>query len=399
MFKRSYYKIIEQRLGFSRQFIQVLMGPRQVGKTTVIRQLLEDYPFPWHYASADDATSTQWLAQQWETIRIKLKASGAEEVLLVIDEIQKIADWSNQVKIHWDRDTFDRIPVKVILLGSSQLLIQNGLSESLAGRFEVLYLPHWSFREMKEAFNFSLDEFIWFGGYPGSSSLIGDEKRWKDYIRHSLIETTLMRDILLLARIDKPILLRNLFELACSWSGQILSYNKMIGQLQDAGNTTTLANYLHLLKGAGLVTGLEKFSQNLIRQRSSSPKLQVFNTALMSALSPLTRDESRKQPDIWGRWFESAIGTHLLNHSLTDGYELNYWREGNHEVDFILHRGKKVIAMEVKSGKVRSIKGIDVFTKKYNPAKVLLVGREGIPAEEFLMLSPSVMFDKVNSFT
>jgi uncharacterized protein len=395
VYKRSYYEIIKKRLGASRHFLQVLMGPRQVGKTTVIRQVLEDYPYPWHYASADDATSMLWLSQQWETIRIKLSASGAKEALLVVDEIQKIADWSNQVKINWDKDTFDKIPVKVILLGSSQLLIQKGLSESLAGRFEVLYLPHWSYKEMKDAFKFTMDDFIWFGGYPGSSSLIGDEQRWKDYIRNSLIETTLMRDILLLARIDKPILLRNLFELACSWSGQILSLNKMVGQLQGAGNTTTLANYLHLLKGAGLVAGLEKFTPNMIRQRSSSPKLQVFNTALMTALSPLTMDETRKQPEIWGRWFESAIGTHLLNHSLTDGFKLNYWREGNHEVDFILQKGKKVIALEVKSGKVRSTTGMEEFTKKYKTAKVILVGGEGLSAEEFLMISPAMLFDSL----
>jgi len=247
---------------------------------------------------------------------------------------------------------------------------------------------------MKDAFKFTLEEFIWFGGYPGSSSLIVDEQRWKDYIRNSLIETTLMRDILLLARIDKPILLRNLFELACSWSGQILSLNKMVGQLQDAGNTTTLANYLHLLTGAGLVAGLEKFSPNMIRQRSSSPKLQVFNTALMTALSPLTMDETRKQPEVWGRWFESAIGSHLLNHSLTDGFKLNYWREGNHEVDFILQKGKKVIALEVKSGKVRSTAGMEEFTKKYKTARVTLVGGDGLSAEEFLMISPSILFDK-----
>ncbi|MCK9220320.1 MAG: ATP-binding protein [Bacteroidales bacterium] len=395
MYKRSYYEIIKQRLGASRQFLQVLMGPRQVGKTTVIRQVLEDYPYPWHYASADDATSMLWLSQQWETIRIKLTASEAKEALLVVDEIQKIADWSNQVKIHWDKDTFDKIPVKVILLGSSQLLIQKGLSESLAGRFEVLYLPHWSYKEMKDAFKFTMDDFIWFGGYPGSSSLIVDEQRWKDYIRNSLIETTLMRDILLLARIDKPILLRNLFELACSWSGQILSLNKMVGQLQDAGNTTTLANYLHLLKGAGLVAGLEKFTPNMIRQRSSSPKLQVFNTALMTALSPLTMDETRKQPEIWGRWFESAIGAHLLNHSLTDGFNLYYWREGNHEVDFILQKGKKIIALEVKSGKVRSTTGMEEFTKKYKTAKVILVGGDGISAEQFLMISPAILFDSL----
>jgi hypothetical protein len=393
MFQRPYYTKIRERLGLNRKFIQVMMGPRQVGKTTIVRQLLEKYSFPWHYASADEATQPLWLQQQWETIRLKARSAASSEALLVIDEIQKIPDWSNQVKIHWDKDSFDNIPIKLILLGSSQLMLQKGLSESLAGRFEVINIPHWSFTEMHEAFGFTVDDFIWFGGYPGPADLIPDENRWKEYIRHSLIETTLMRDILLMVRIDKPVLLRNLFDLACSWSGQILSYNKILGQLKDAGNTTTLAHYLKLLEGAGMIMGLEKYSPSIIRQRASSPKFQVFNMALMSALSTMQHREIIGQPEIYGRWVESAIGTHLLNQSSIENMNLYYWREGNHEVDFVLQKGDKTIGIEVKSGRNKLSTGIPAFHQRFNPAKILLVGREGIPIEEFLGTPVSNLFD------
>jgi len=392
MYQRPFYLKIKERIGLQRKFIQVLMGPRQVGKTTLVKQLLAQYSFPWHYASADEATQPLWLQQQWETIRLKLYSAKSKEALLVIDEIQKIPDWSNLVKIQWDKDNFENIPIKIILLGSSQLLLQKGLSESLAGRFEVIYLPHWSFTEMKDAFGFTLEEYIWFGGYPGPADLITDESRWKEYIRQSLIETTIMRDILLMARIDKPVLLRNLFDLACSWSGQVLSFNKILGQLKDAGNTTTLAHYLKLLEGAGMIKGLEKYSPSTIRQRASSPKFQVFNTALMSALSSGQRSEIQAQPEVYGRWVESAIGTHLLNQSLTGQMELYYWREGNNEVDFVLQKGNKTIGIEVKSGRNKLSEGIPAFASRFNPAKILLVGREGIPVEEFLSMPVSDIF-------
>jgi predicted AAA+ superfamily ATPase len=393
MFQRPYYTKIHERLELKRKFIQVLMGPRQVGKTTIVRELLEKYSFPWHYASADEATQPLWLQQQWETIRLKIRSAESSEALLVIDEIQKIPDWSNQFKIQWDKDSFDHVPIKLILLGSSQLMLQKGLSESLAGRFEVIYIPHWSYTEMHDAFGFTVEDFIWFGGYPGPADLITDESRWKEYIRHSLIETTLMRDILLMVRIDKPVLLRNLFDLACSWSGQILSYNKILGQLKDAGNTTTLAHYLKLLEGAGMIRGLEKYSPSTIRQRASSPKFQVFNMALMSALSTMQRHEIISQPELYGRWVESAIGTHLLNQSITENINLYYWREGNHEVDFVLQKGNKTIGIEVKSGRNKLSTGIPAFNQRFNPTKILLVGREGIPTEEFLVTPVSSLFD------
>jgi predicted AAA+ superfamily ATPase len=239
---------------------------------------------------------------------------------------------------------------------------------------------------MKQAFGLSCEDYIWFGGYPGPAELISDEDRWKEYIRHSLIETTIMRDILLLARIDKPVLLRNLVDLACGWSGQILSYNKILGQLKDAGNTTTFAHYLKLLEGAGMIKGLEKFFPSVIRQRAASPKFQVFNMALMSALSSYNSKEVLMHPEIYGRWVESAIGTHLLNQSVADQFELFYWREGNLEVDFVLQKGHKIIGIEVKSGRNKLSTGIPEFVKRFNPTKVFLVVREGVAIEDFLMM-------------
>jgi predicted AAA+ superfamily ATPase len=283
MFQRPYLQLVKARLLEPRKFIQVIIGPRQVGKTTMVVQLLAELSTPNLYESADAvlATNYTWLLQAWESARLRLKTSGAKDFLLVIDEIQKIENWSEVVKQQWDKDTLEGLNIKVILLGSSRLLIQKGLTESLAGRFETLYLGHWSYTEMQEAFGWSIEQYVYFGGYPGSATLINEEERWKNYIKDSLIETSISKDILMMTRIDKPALLKRLFELGCLYSGQILSYTKIIGQLQDAGNTTTLANYLNLLENSGLLAGLDKYAGDIIRKRGSSPKLQVFNNALL----------------------------------------------------------------------------------------------------------------------
>lgn len=387
MYRRPFYSKIADRIASKRQFIQVIMGPRQVGKTTLIQQFLKDYPFPSHYASADEANNPVWIQQQWENGRLKLTSQDAPEALLVLDEIPKIQDWSRYVKIQWDKDSVNDLPLKVILLGSSQLLLQKGLSESLAGRFEVIYLPHWSFNEMKNAFNFTLNDYIWYGGYPAAASLIREETRWKEYIQHAMIETTLMRDIIQMVRIDKPALLRNLFELGCNWSGQILSYNKILGQFLDAGNTTTLAHYLKLLEGAGMLCGIEKYSAIVIRQRSSSPKFQVLNMALMSAQSSMTKEEVFSKPEILGRWIESAIGAFLTNLCKIENTGLYYWRESNHEMDFVIKSGQKIAGIEVKSSKPGSLSGTKKFNDLFKPSKILLVGQDGISPEEFLGLN------------
>lgn len=394
MFYRSYLETVKKRIQEPRKFIQVILGPRQVGKTTMISQLLSQLSIPNLYESADaiSVTNSAWLTQLWEAARLRIKVSGATEYLIVIDEIQKIDNWSEIVKQQWDKDTREKINIKVILLGSSRLLIQQGLTESLAGRFETMYLGHWTYTEMQEAFGWSIEQYVYFGGYPGSAILIDDEERWKNYIKDSLIETSISKDILMLTRVDKPALLKRLFELGSLYSGQILSYTKIIGQLQDAGNTTTLANYLKLLSDCGLLGGLDKYAGDIIRKRGSSPKFQVYNNALITSQANDTYEKAIINPELWGRLVESSVGTHLINNSIPERYNLYYWREGNHEVDFILEKGDKVIGLEVKSGMKAENTGMGVFAEKFHPEKVLLVGTGGIPYEEFLKINPRELF-------
>ena len=394
MYERSYLKQVKSRIEEPRKFIQVILGPRQVGKTTMVNQLLSQLSVSYVSESADAiaATNSAWLMQVWETARLRMKASGASEYLLVIDEIQKIDNWSEVVKQQWDKDTRGNVNIKVILLGSSSLLIQKGLTESLAGRFETFYLGHWSFAEMTTAFGWSIEQYIYFGGYPGSAVLIEDEERWKSYIKDSLIETSISKDILMLTRVDKPALLKRLFETGCLYSGQILSYTKITGQLHDAGNTTTLANYLKLLSDCGLLGGLEKYAGSVIRQRSSSPKFQVYNNALLTSQDDETYSTAIVNPKLWGRLVESSVGAHLLNHAISERYNLRYWREGNNEVDFILEKGDKVIGLEVKSGASADNEGMGIFNEKFHPDKMLLVGTGGIPYEDFLKINPKELF-------
>ncbi|MBI4946053.1 MAG: ATP-binding protein [Bacteroidetes bacterium] len=391
MLTRDQYKPLLERTKEPRRFIQVIAGPRQVGKTTLALQCMENAGMIHHFASADESSdmSPVWIDQQWEAARIK---GDNKRVLLVLDEVQKINNWSQAVKKNWDKDTKDKRQVKVVLLGSSRLLLQEGLTESLAGRFELLLLPHWSYSEMKKSFNYSPEEYVWFGGYPGAASLVKDPARWKDYVLHSLIETTISKDILMLSRVDKPALLRHLFELGCAYSGQILSYNKMLGQLHDAGNTTTLAHYLKLLDSAGLLTGLEKYSHKQIRSRASSPKLQVRDTSLLSVFSKMSYKEVRQRPEIWGRHVESAIGSHLVNSAVAGGYDVFYWREGNDEVDFIIRKKGSVIAIEVKTAAKQKLPGLTEFTSRFSPNKMLLVGDEGLKWQDFLKMNPGELF-------
>jgi len=208
-----------------------------------------------------------------------------------------------------------------------------------------------------------------------------------------LIETSISKDILMLTRVDKPALMKRLFELGCLYSSQILSFTKILGQLSDAGNTTTLSHYLHLLDTAGLLGGIEKFAADVICKRSSSPKFQVHNNALVSAQRNEFFEEIKKQPAEWGRMVESSIGAHLLNSSFVEGYKVFYWRHRNDEVDFILEKRGKIIGIEVKStGHVTGTSGMDAFNKMYKPNKILLVGAGGLPWQEFLKISPSSLF-------
>ena len=386
MYKRPQFKALFDRISEPRRFIQVLSGPRQSGKTTLIGQVLKELPVPSRYVSADalEARDPAWIGQQWNVARTELARSRGRGSVLVLDEIQKVPAWSEALKKLWDEDTRSGTDLKAVILGSSPLLLQRGLTESLAGRFEVLRLTHWTYAEMRDAFGLGLDEFIYFGGYPGPASLIADEGRWRDYVRESIVETTISRDILMMSRIDKPVLLRHLFELGAQYSGRVLSFNKLLGQLHDAGNTTTLAHYLDLLGAAGLMTGLRKYSPAPVRARASSPKLQILNTALMSALDGRESAEVRKDPAAWGRWVESAAGAHLLAGAAGLDIRVGYWQENGKEVDFVLSKGDRLAAIEVKSGRTKDgAPGLGVFLKRYPGARSFLVGGDGMPLEEF----------------
>jgi predicted AAA+ superfamily ATPase len=386
-----------RRLREPRRFLQVVAGPRQVGKTTLVRQALaalasgpQGNAIAQHSASADNPglRGSSWIATQWETARALAAQAGA--CILVIDEVQKLSGWTEEVKRLWDEDTAAGRDVRAVVLGSAPLLIARGMTESLGGRFEVTRLGHWRFTEMREAFDFSIEQFIFHGGYPGAASLVNDEQRWASYVHDALIETTISKDVLLMAPVQKPALLRRVFDLACRYSGQLLSYQKMMGQLSDAGNTTTLAHYLQLLEGAGMVCGLQKFAGQAVRQRASSPKLQVFNTALMGSLAVgegFSLETLRAVPDQWGRIVQSAVGAELLARHLDHSSlkpKIYYWQEAGQEVDFVVPQAGGALALEVKSGRSRgNISGLDTLCVAWPNTRPMVVGTGGLALENW----------------
>lgn len=402
-FQREQVATLVRRLGEPPRHIIALFGPRQSGKTTIVRQVLGRIDRPGLYLPVDEPDApvvrmppstegtavpghrprdAEWLVLRWENARREAERSSKGAVL-VLDEIQKIPNWSEIVKGLWDADRAADRPLHVVVLGSAPLRVQSGLTESLAGRFEPMRVTHWSFPEMADAFRFDLPTYLYFGGFPGAASLVRDQQSWREYILQALVEPNIDRDLLAMTRVDKPALLKRLFELGAGCSGQILSYTKMLGQLQDAGNTTTLARYLDLLESAGLLAGLPKHASRPHR-RGSSPKLTVLNTALMTAGSGYSFEEAQADRTFWGRVVESAVGAHLLNTATSD-IRLHHWRDGPHEVDFVLQRGPRLVAIEVKSGPRRgALTGLETFGERFRPRRSLLVGEGGVPLNEFL---------------
>ena len=421
-FQRPQVDTLVERLSEPAHHIIALFGPRQTGKTTIVRQALRgidlesrylaidepdpaEPPFPYDEtaltrpATSQPERNAEWLVRQWEEARLEAERSPRGSVL-VLDEIQKIEGWSETVKGLWDADRARDCPLRVVILGSAPLLMQSGLSESLAGRFETLPVSHWSFAEMSAAFDFDLPKYLYFGGYPGAAPLVRDPDRWRGYILGALVEPNIERDLLAMTRVDKPALLKRLFELGADCSGQILSYTKMLGQLHDAGNTTTLARYVDLLAGAGLLAGLQKYTGSPVSRRGSIPKLNVLNTALMTAGSGYSFEEAQADRTFWGRIVESAAGAHLFN-TAESGMSLHYWRDGSHEVDFVLKRGGRVVAIEVKSGEGRKpargrrpLRGMEEFERRFDLSRRLLVGEEGVPLNEFLTGTAGEWFEE-----
>ncbi len=402
-FERDHVATLVRRLAGPPRFIIALFGPRQTGKTTIVQQLRHRIDRPSRYLAVDEPDSAsleipqvpagaspgrsrvrdaEWLVLEWEKARREADRSPAGSVL-ILDEIQKIPQWSETVKGLWDADRAVGCGLHVIILGSAPLLMQAGLTESLAGRFEPIRVTHWTFPEMAAAFGIDLHTYLFFGGYPGAALRVPDLLRWRDYILGALVEPNIERDVLAMTRVDKPALLKRLFELGASCSGQILSYTKMLGQLQDAGNTTTLARYVDLLENAGLIAGLPKYASRPHR-RGSSPKLTVLNTALMTAGSGYTFEEAGADRTFWGRIVESAVGAHLFNTATSD-IRVYYWRDGQHEVDFVLRRGPRLVGIEVKSGlRPRLSRGLEVFEARFGPQRILVVGEGGVRLNEFL---------------
>jgi len=394
MYKRAEYQTIKERIKESRKFIQVVMGARQIGKSTVVKQVLNNLDEPYRMFSADNVptTNSAWIADCWAAARSLKENKGWDSIVLVIDEIQKITNWSEVVKKEWDADTFNDTNIKVLLLGSSRVLLEKGLSESLAGRFEEIRMTHWSYQEMKECFGFTLDQYIFYGGYPGAASLIHDEDRFSQYIQSAIIEATINKDILMDTPISKPALLRQTFELGAAYSGEILSLNKMLGSLQDAGNTVTLASYIHLLNESGLLCGLQKYSIDIARRRASIPKLQVYNNALKMVYNPLAFENALVDRKSWGRIVESCIGAYLVSQAFVHRFEVFYWRERDDEVDFILRKKGSVVAIEVKSNAEIKTAGLEKFKQLFQPSKAFIVGDGGISIEDFLSMDIRKLF-------
>ncbi len=394
MYKRAEYQTIKSRIEEQRKFIQVVMGARQIGKSTVVKQVLQDLNIPYQLFSADNVPTTKssWISDCWAAVRSLKESKGWRSIILVIDEIQKISNWSEVVKKEWDSDTFHDRDIKVLLLGSSRVLLEKGLSESLAGRFEEIRMSHWSYPEMRDCFGFSLDQYLYYGGYPGAASLIKDDDRFSQYIQSAIIEATINKDILMDTPIGKPALLRQAFELGAAYSGELLSLNKMLGSLQDAGNTATLAGYINLLDESGLLCGLQKFSIDMARRRASIPKLQVYNNALKKVYCPFSFEQAILDRKSWGRTFESGIGAYLVSQSFIHRFEVLYWREKEMEVDFVLRKNGSVVAIKIKSNGEKRTDGLDKFRQMFNPQAAFIVGDGGISAEDFLSMDLRKLF-------
>jgi len=390
---RKQFTTLRERILEPRKFMQVVAGPRQVGKSTLVGQVLEQVSISYVTEVADgvDPKDNDWIHRVWESARATMLIRGVEEFLLVIDEVQKIENWSEIVKREWDADTRNHVNLKVVLLGSSRLLLKKGLTESLAGRYELIRMPHWSLQEMRGAFGVTLDEYIYFGGYPGPAHLIKDERRWRKYIKDSLVAPAIEKDVIMTSKIYKPALMKQLFELGCNYSAEILSLTKLMGQLQDAGNVTTLAGYLEILDECALLTALQKYANDEARKRGSLPKYQVYNNALLTAYRGRSFVADRTDTKAWGRWVESAVGAHLLSMADELDYKVYYWREpsrnkdeNDKEVDFVIVNGSEVTAIEVKSGRRGMNTGLPTFVEAFKPKRSFVVGTGGVSLEDFL---------------
>ena len=397
-YERQHLAILKSRMAEPRRRMQIIMGPRQVGKSTLVYQYCDGIDTPYDFFSADGVSrfDTTWIPNHWQEARMKMDLHGDKEHIIIIDEVQKIIGWSEQVKKEWDEDTRNKRNLKVILLGSSRVLLQKGLDESLEGRFEPIKMGFWEWNEMRDAFGFTMQQYIYFGGFPGLAPDIHDEDRWRNLMEDAIITPILTRDILEIEEIRNPALLRQVFELACMESARELSLTKMQGTM-NSGTVPTIKNYLNILDQTMTVKPLQKYAPSVIKEKNSVPKMQVFNSAFRNRYGLFSYEEAVANPTEWGRQVESAVGAHLANRSLLDGFELLYWRdEHKKECDYVLKKGQALVAIEVKSSSADDTSGFEKFKELYGEhlTAALIVGPEGLPLDDFFEMDLKQLFRK-----
>jgi len=395
-YHRQHLATLKSRMAEPRRRIQIIMGPRQVGKSTLIYQFCEGMDTPYDYFSGDNANrfDTSWIPNRWQEARMKMDLHGDKERILIIDEVQKIDGWSEQVKKEWDEDTRRKRNLKVILLGSSRVLLQKGLNESLEGRFEPLKMGYWEWSEMRDAFGFTMQQYIYFGGFPGLALDIHDEDRWRGLMEDTVITPILSRDILEIEEIRNPALLRQVFELASIESARELSLTKMQGTM-NSGTVPTIKNYLNVLDQTMTVKPMQKYAPSVIKEKNSIPKMQIYNSAFRNCYGRFTFEEAVTNPSEWGRQVESAVGAHLANRSQLDTFELLYWRNNNKkECDYVLKKGQSLVAIEVKSSSADDTSGFEEFKNLFSKqiTAAFIVGPEGLPLEDFFSLDLKKLF-------
>lgn len=398
MYQRRHLNILKSRMAEPRRRMQIVMGPRQVGKSTLVGQFTEGISVPFDFFAADGVNrfDSSWIPNKWQQVRMRMDIHSEQEHILIIDEVQKIRGWSEQVKKEWDEDSRSHRNLKVILLGSPRLLSQKGLEESLEGRFETIKMGYWDWQEMHEAFGFSMDEYVYFGGFPGLAPDIQDEDRWRNLMEDSIISPILTRDFLEIEEIRNPALLRQVFELACIESAKELSLTKMQGTM-NSGTVPTIKNYLDILNKSMIVQPLQNYSPSRVKEKQSVPKMQVFNNAFRNRFGTFSFDEARVDPAEWGRLVESAVGAHLANRAMTDDYELFYWRnERRQECDYVLRKGQALVAIEVKSGSVDKTIGFEKFKEQFADivTAAFIVGPHALPLDDFFIMDLKSLFKK-----
>lgn len=358
--------------------IQLVTGPRQVGKTTLLLDLAAQYGEAAMYTAADapEAGVPGYWDRFWAGAESRAERGTT---IVLLDEIHLLPDWASSLKASWDRFRRRHLPIHIVATGSSGLRVTQGSRESLAGRFERIVFAHWSAAALASTFNVptaeAVRQSVLFGTYPGAWDLARDEARWRAYIRDAIIEPAIGRDVLALGQVRRPGLLRQVFAVAVGSPAEIVSLQKIQGQLGDRGALETVAHYLELLRDAYLVAGLEKFTRRAVRRRAAPSKLVTLNNALLSATHPNGPPDPARDAARFGAWIENAC----LASAINQGQRVTYWREEPLEVDAVVEGSWGAWAIEIKTGRFdrRDLTGLFEFCRRHPAFRPLVVTRPG----------------------